>query len=298
MNLLQSLALDDPTVQTVTAGTALIGAVGGFVGTFAVIRRRSLEGDAVSHAALPGVAIAFCLGSRLPIGLQIGGAIAGWFALMTVNGLSRRSVLPFDAVLGGVLAVFFGIGLATMRAIQQYVPGAANHGLERYLFGQAATMRMDDLHAIAGFGLIAVVTLLLLWKQVKLVSFDPAYATVQGIPTRFIDGVLAALVVGAVVVGLQAVGVVLMSALLVAPAVAARQWTNRLGPLSILAAGIGAIAGMAGTLLSTALSDETRSVSTGPTIVLCVTSIVVASILFSPRSGLLSQVFRRKVLPT
>jgi manganese/zinc/iron transport system permease protein len=285
----------DPSVQTVSLGAGGLGAVTGAVGTFAVVRRQSLVGDAVSHAALPGVAVAFLLGMREPAVLAVGAAVAGWVAMATVGGIVRRTRVPFDTALAGALAVFFGFGILLMTYIKKHVPGAANHGLERYLFGQAAIMRADDLWAIAGFGGVAVLVLGLYWKELKVVAFDPDFAASLGLPARRLDLLLTTLVVIGVVVGLQAVGVVLMSALVVAPAVAARQWADRLGSVTFLAAAFGASAGVAGTLLSHVLSDRGRPVPTGPTIVLCATAFVVVSLLVAPRRGVLWNLRARAV---
>ncbi|QEL19703.1 metal ABC transporter permease [Limnoglobus roseus] len=271
----------DPTLQTVAMGTAAIGAMAGFIGTFAVIRRQSLQGDAISHAALPGLAAAFLLGARSPVVLVLGAALAGWVAMALVGAFSLSRRLTFDAALGGTLAVFFGIGLALLTYIKKHVRGAAEHGLERYLFGQAATLRESDLWAVLAVAGVAVAVVLALWKQFQLLSFDPDFAAVQGWRVRGLDWLLTALIVLTVVIGLQAVGVVLMSSLLVAPAVAAKQWQHRLGPLSALAAVFGAFAGFAGTIGSHLLSEEGRTVPTGPMIVISATAIVGVSILWA-----------------
>lgn len=270
--------VDDPALRTVSLGTAAIGGLAGFIGTFAVVRRQSLQGDAISHAALPGLALAFLLGARSPELLVIGAAVSGWVAMIVVGGLSRGKRISFDTALGGALAVFFGAGLALLTYIRNHIPGSAVHGLERYLFGQAATMRESDLATVAAVSALTLVVVLAFWKPIQLLCFDPDFATVQGWPIRRIDWMLTGLIVLAVVVGLQAVGVVLMSSLLVAPAVAAKQWLNRLGPLAALAAALGAVAGFAGTLGSHVLSSEGRTVPTGPMIVLAATAIVAVSL--------------------
>jgi manganese/zinc/iron transport system permease protein len=284
---------NDVTLQTVVLGTAALGAATGLVGSFAVVRRQSLLGDAVSHAALPGLSLAFLLGARSPAWLLFGAAIAGWLAMTIVGVIVRRSRIPFDAALGGTLAVFFGLGIAVMTGIRRFNADAAEHGLERYLFGQAATMRTTDLEVILSVGIALTLAVIAFWKEFKLLSFDPDYAAVLGYRVRLLDWFLTALVVLAVVIGLQAVGVVLMSTLLIAPAVAARQWTDRLGQLSLLAAAFGATAGLAGTLLSHELSQPRKPVPTGPTIVLCATAVAVGSILFAPQRGICWRVVPR-----
>lgn len=285
---------DVPALRTVALGAALLGLVAGAVGCFAVLRRQSLQGDVVSHAALPGVAIAFLLGARSPAALVGAGATAGWIALMLVGVIGRRSRVPTDAALGGVLAVFFGLGLAAMQ-IAQKQPGAAANPIDRYLFGQAANLRESDLWVIAGVGTVVLLRLVWLWKEFKLLAFDPDYAASIGMPVRWLDLQLTTLTVLTVVIGLKAVGVVLMTALLVAPAAAARQWTNRLGIMVLLAAAFGAFSGAGGTFLAHHLGDTyDAGVPTGPTIVLIATVLVVMSLAFGTARGLVWGVWRSR----
>lgn len=278
------------------AGTALLGLSAGAVGSFAVLRRQSLQGDAVAHAALPGVAAAFLLGGRAPVALVVGGAVSGWLAMLVVNQITRRSRVPFDSALAGVLAVFFGLGLVLFTYIQRNVRGAALTPLERYLFGQAALIGVSDLFVIGGFGALALVLLVLFWKQFKVVSFDPAFAVGLGVPVRGVELLLTTLIVVAVVIGLKAVGVVLMTALLIAPCVAARQWTDRLGRVVALAGLFGALAGVCGTVASHLLSyqfPKAGSVPTGPTVVLCATALVLFSLAFGTARGWVWQLTRK-----
>src|SRR5262249_38092709 len=209
--------LNTAALRTPAAGAALLGLVAGAIGAFAVLRRQSLQGDMVSHAALPGVAVAFLLGGRSPVELILGGAVPRWLAMAVVSVVNRQARVPFDAALGGALAVFFGLGLALMTYIQRHVPGASASPLERYLFGQAAVLREADLWAIGGIGAVALVILAMFWKGMKLLSFDPDYAASLGLPVRWLDLLLTTLTVTAVVIGLKAVGVVLMTALLIGP---------------------------------------------------------------------------------
>jgi manganese/zinc/iron transport system permease protein len=289
--------LDTAALRTPALGAALLGLVAGAVGSFAVLRRQSLQGDMVSHAALPGVAVAFLLGGRTPLDLILGGAVAGWIAMLTVGVVKRNSRVPFDAALGGALAVFFGLGLALITYVQRNVPDASQHPLERYLFGQAAWLREPDVRVIAILGAVALVILVAFWKEMKLISFDPDYAASVGVPVKWLDLLLTTLTVVAVVIGLKAVGVVLMTALLIAPAVAARQWTNQLGRMVLFAGLFGAAAGAGGTVASHLLSylPGVSSVPTGPTIVLCATALVLLSLAFGTARGLAWGYVRRKV---
>ncbi len=270
--------LDNYTLQTVALGTATLGAVAGGLGGFAVLRRQSLLADAISHAALPGVVIAFLIThAKDPLTLSLGAAAAGWLGALCVLGIVRLSRVPFDGALALVLSVFFGAGLLLLTAIQKRAD-ASQAGLERFLFGQAATLLPEDVRVIAGLGSVAVCCVALFWKEFKLLTFDSAYAAGIGLPVILLDAGLMLILVIAVVLGLQAVGVVLMSALVVAPAVAARQWTQRLGPMLLLAALIGAGCGVSGTFLGDWLSRPGKPVPTGPTIVLVATAMVAISL--------------------
>jgi manganese/zinc/iron transport system permease protein len=260
-------------------GTAALGFVSGCLGTFAVLRRQSLLGDAVSHAALPGVVLAFLLFGKWPLVLLAGAAASGLLAILAVTGVTRFSRVPFDTALAGALAVFFGAGLM----LKSWSQGTAASSIDRYLFGQAATLLTRDIWVIAGAGVLALGLLVAFWKEFKLLTFDRDFAAGLGLPVVLLDTLLTGLLVLSIVIGLESVGVVLMSALVVAPAAAARQWTDRLGVMALLAGLFGALAGVAGSLLSHGLSGSGRTVPTGPTIVLCAT--VIAGVSFVQRAA-------------
>ena len=273
----------DYTLMIVAIGAALLGAVSGSLGTYAVLRRQSLLGDAISHAALPGIAIAFLLtGSKTPLILVLGAALAGWLGTLLILSIVRLTRIKYDSALGIVLSTFFGFGLVLHTLIQR--TGNANQaGLDTFLFGQAATILESDVWTIGILGGIAIIIMLVFWKELKLLVFDEGFAASLGFPIRALDILLTSLLVIAIVLGLQAVGAVLMSAMLVAPAVAARQWTNKLSVMIFFAACFGALAGVSGTIISSSASR----IPTGPTIVLCATVVVGFSIAFAPNRGLL-----------
>lgn len=283
MEVLNILNHFDYTLMVVTIGAALLGAVSGSLGTYAVLRRQSLLGDAISHAALPGIAIAFLLtGSKAPLILVLGAAIAGWLGTLLIMSVVRLTRIKYDSALGIVLSTFFGFGLVLHTLIQR--TGNANQaGLDTFLFGQAATILTRDILTIGVLGGIAIVITFIFWKELKLLVFDDGFAASLGFPIRALDILLTSLLVIAIVLGLQAVGAVLMSAMLVAPAVAARQWTNKLSVMMFLAACFGALAGVSGTIISSSASR----IPTGPTIVLCATVVVGFSIAFATNRGLL-----------
>lgn len=274
----------DYTLRTVALGAAVLGLSSGALGAFAVLRGQSLLGDAISHAALPGVALAFLLtASKAPLVLVLGASLAGWLGTLCVMGITGRSRVPYDAALGIVLSAFFGLGMVLLTYIQAQ-PNANQAGLDTFLFGQAAALVGRDVVTMAVLGAVALVVMLVFWKEFKLLLFDPDFAAVQGFPVRSLDVGLTTLLVIAIVIGLQTVGVVLMSALIVAPAAAARQWTDRLGGVVALAGAFGAVSGMAGAVVSATMTQ----MPTGPTIVLCATVVVAASLLAAPQRGLVA----------
>ena len=283
MENLRTLIQFDYTLMIVAIGAALLGTVSGALGTYAVLRRQSLLGDAISHAALPGIAIAFLLtGSKTPLILVLGAAIAGWLGTLLILSIVRLTRIKYDSALGIILSTFFGFGLVLHTLIQR--TGNANQaGLDTFLFGQAATILKSDVLTIGILGGIAIAIMLVFWKELKLLVFDESFAASLGFPIRTLDILLTSLLVIAIVLGLQAVGAVLMSAMLVAPAVAARQWTDKLNVMMFLAACFGALAGVGGTIISSSASR----IPTGPTIVLCATVVVGFSIILAPNRGLL-----------
>lgn len=281
----------DHTLRVVALGSAILGIVSGTLGSFALLRRQSLLGDAISHAALPGIALAFLLtGSKAPLVLMTGAAIAGWLATLAVMAVVRRSRVKYDSALGLALSVFFGAGLVLLTFIQRR-PDASQAGLDKFLFGQAAALLNEDVWTMGGLGLGVLLLTALFWKQFKLLSFDEEFGASLGLSMRRFDILLTGLLVVAIVIGLQTVGVVLMSAMVVAPAAAARQWTQRLGRMVLISAIFGGLAGMSGAVASSAIPR----LPTGPTIVVVLTVIVVLSLLCAPARGLL---FRRLRLRT
>jgi len=284
MNLLDLLSnlFFDYTLRTVALGSATLGILSGALGTYAVLRKQSLLGDAISHAALPGIALAFLLtGSKSPLVLILGAVAAGWLGTLLVMSIVTTTRVKDDSALGIVLSVFFGFGLVLLTFIQKK-PNAAQAGLDKFLFGQAAALLERDVVTMAGLGTLVLVVVLIFWKEFKLLSFDPEFGASLGFPMRALDILLITLLVTAIVLGLQTVGVVLMSAMVVAPAAAARQWTDRLGVMVGLSALFGALAGVSGAVIS----STTAHLPTGPTIVLCITAIVAISITLAPNRGL------------
>jgi manganese/zinc/iron transport system permease protein len=282
-NTLLNGFLSDYTLRTVALGAAVLGIVSGGLGSFAVLRRQSLLGDAMSHAALPGVVLAFLLTrSKAPLVLILGATLAGWLATLWLLSIVKNTRIKEDGALALILSVFFGFGLVLLTYTQR-LPDARQAGLDQFLFGQAAALLQQDVVTMAVLGGIALLLMSIFWKEFKLLSFDREFGGSLGLPVSLLDILLTTLLVVAIVIGLQAVGVVLMSAMVVAPAAAARQWTDRLGIMVALSMLFGALAGVAGAVIS----STAQGFSTGPTVVLCASGIVLFSALFAPNRGLL-----------
>ena len=282
--------LGDYTVRTVLAGATLLGVVSGALGSFAVLRKQSLLGDALSHAALPGVALGFLIAGGRSLGAVLLGALAtGVAAALLAMLLVRRSRLKTDAALGIALSVFFALGVVLLSWVQGRA-GAGQAGLESFLFGQAAAILRSDLVVMGAVTAVALTLLILGWKELKATTFDPVFAASIGLPVAVLEAVMTAMVAVAVVLGLQMVGVVLMSAMVVAPAVAARQWTRRLEPMVLLASVFGAAGGVVGGLISAA----SPGLATGPLIVLSLSAIVLVSLTLAPERGLVRDWMRQR----
>lgn len=280
--------LFDYTLRTVALGSAVLGIVSGALGAFAVLKQQSLLGDSVSHTALPGIALAFLLtGSKQPLIMLLGAAIVGWLGTLLVLNIIKNTPIKTDTALGMILSVFFGFGLVLLTLIQK-MPNSRQAGLEKFLFGQASALVEQDVIIMSVLGGLSIVVLIIFWKEFKLLTFDSDYAVSLGYPVKLLNIILTSVLVIAIVIGLQTVGVVLMSAMVVAPASAARQWTDRLHTMVILSGLFGALAGVSGSVIS----SITAKMPTGPTIVLCVSGIVVLSMLFAPNRGVLVRVIR------
>ena len=295
MELLAALVLQAGYNATlVTLGAALLGAAAGVSGMFLFLRRRALVSDAVAHATLPGVGIAFLVmvslggdGRWLP-GLLVGSAATALIGLIVVEWLVRRTRLAEDAAIGAVLSVFFGIGVVLLTVIQGLGTGRAA-GLEGFLLGSAAGMLRSEAVLIAVGGLAAILATVASHRAMTVVSFDPGFAAATGVDVRATDRLIMGLVAAVTVIGLKIVGLVLIVALLIVPAVAARFWTDRIGVLMALSGAFGALAGYVGAGLSAAAP----SLPTGPVIVLALAAIFAASLLAAPNRGVIATVWRR-----
>lgn len=291
------LLLQDYNTRVVVAGTSMLGFASGLVGCFTLLRRRALVGDALAHATLPGIALAFLIvsslggnGKSLP-NLLIGAAVSGLLGIVGVLVIRRGSRLKEDAALGIILSVFFGAGIALLGIVQQTQTGHAA-GLESFIYGKTATMVAGDAWLIAITSSVCIAICLGFFKELKMLCFDEAFTGSRGYRIVPLDAALMAVVVSVTIIGLQAVGLVLVIALLVIPAAAARFWTDRLITMMALAS----LLGMLGCFVGAVLSAMAPRLPSGAMIVLTTSSAFAISFLVGRRRGVLVRWWRRRRL--
>lgn len=277
----------------VAIGAGLLGFAAGACGTFLFLRKRALVSDAMAHATLPGVGLAFmamaALGGdgRNLAGLMAGSALTAALGLLAVDWITRRTRLSEDAAIGAVLSVFYGLGIVLLTVIQTMSSGQ-QAGLETFLLGATAGMLFQDAVIIAAGGALAVTVTWLMRRPMTLVCFDADYASALGCSVRRIDLVIMGLVMAVTVIGLKLVGLILVVALLIIPPVTARFWTERAANMIWIAGAVGALAGYVGA----AVSASAPALPTGPIIVLVSASLLAVSLLFAPGRGVLAAALR------
>jgi manganese/zinc/iron transport system permease protein len=298
----------DPILRGPTIGCMLMCFAAALVGVIVFLRRESLLGESLSHAAYPGVVAGIALAGALGFNdndewwvslLVMSGAFcSALLGLWTIGFLERYLKVKSDAALCFVLSVFFGIGL-TFASRVQFTHSLLFRQAQAYLFGQAATMNDTHIVVYGVLSLLLVVAIALVYKELQIITFDTIYAKSLGIPVKAIHGIVFILIVLALVIGIRSVGVVLMSAMLIAPATAARQFSNRLYVIFPLAAFFGLLSGFLGNYLSLTLSDMLDGDSkirlflpTGPMIVMVATCICFFALLFAPQRGVVTRAWR------
>lgn len=289
-SFLEFFSFSDPNVRYVAFGSILLTASSALVGTFTFLNKKSLVGDAIAHAVLPGICLGFILaGTKNPLALILGAFITGWISLGLIEIITTKTRIKEDSAIGLILSVFFGIGILMLTVIQKS-GNASQSGLDHFLFGKAAALVGSDLLAFTIVAVIMLFTVFVLFKEFSLLAFDKDYAKSIGLPVRRLELVLTSLIVLAVVIGIQAVGVVLMAAILITPAAAARYWTNNIKVMFLLASIFGAISGLSGAFIS----YTAPSMPTGPWIVIVISFIAFFSFFFAPTRGIISHMFRQR----
>jgi len=289
-SLIEFFSLSDANVRYVLLGVILLGASTSVVGSFTFLRKKSLLGDAIAHAVLPGICLAFLLfNTKNPFVLLIGAAITGWLSTVSIDFITAKSRIKTDTAIGLILSVFFGAGILLLTMIQ-HSGNAAQSGLDHFLFGKAAALVGTDVWMIGTVSVILLVTVFIFFKAFTLISFDKEFAFSLGVPVGVYEVVLSTLTVLAIAVGIQAVGVVLMAAMLITPAAAARYWTDKLPVMVLLAVLFSVIACIIGVYISYVVP----AMPTGPWIIVVVTLLAFFSIAFAPARGILPKVFKKR----
>lgn len=291
------LFLRDYNTRLVVICTMLLGCACGLMGGFLLLRKRSLMGDTLSHATLPGVGLSFILavalggdGKSLPI-LLGGAAITGVIGCAAVLFIREQTRIKDDAAMGIVLSVFFGAGIAILGVIQTMPEGSAA-GLESFIYGKTASMVMSDFQILVFVTICVITCSLLLFKEFRLLCFDETFAAALGWPVKFLDILLLALITAVTVTGLQAVGLILIIAFLITPAAAARFWTNQLDRMLVLSALIGGASGWLGASLSAFIPR----LPAGAVIVLVAALFFVVSMLIGTERGVMFRFLRQSQL--
>lgn len=275
----------DYTFRVVALGTVILGMASGVLSSFVTLNKQSLIGDALSHSALPGIVLIFMIIKVKDLKmLLLGALIFGLFAFFLVNLIKKYSKIKFDSALALILSSFFGFGLVLMTIIQKQ-PESSQAGLNSFIFGQASTMLASDIYLMLFFSCIVILLIILLWKEFKIFIFNADFAQAMGFKIKYINIIFSALITVTIIIGLEAVGVILISSLLVAPGIAARQWTNKLYKMVILSGFFGSVSGLIGTVISTVKTN----VATGAVIVIILSIIALFSILFGKIRGIIWQ---------
>jgi manganese/zinc/iron transport system permease protein len=285
--LWRALSLEDHNTRVVLAGACLFGAAAGLAGTFLLLRKRSLLGDTLGHATLPGIALAFLVAQSMGatgrsfLWLGTGAALSGLAGMGAVLFIRHYSRVKDDAALAIVLSVFFGLGVALLSAIQQ-LPGGQAAGLEHLIYGNPASMAATDAWFVFLAALGVIVLCVVFFKEFTLLSFDEAFANVTGWPVRLLDWMLMGIILLVTVVGIQNVGILLVVALLVIPPATARFWSDNMKVNAM----VSALTGSGAALLGVLASAITRGLPTGALIVLAAVLFFGVSMLFGKRRGL------------
>ena len=288
------LLLEDYNTRVVVLGVMALGAAAGVVGTFLLLRKRALTADALSHATLPGIAIAFMVvvafggSGKSMLGLLLGAFVFGCIGVLSILAIRHTTRLKDDAAIGIVLSVFFGLGLCLLK-IASEMPSGSAAGLQGFIFGKAASMVASDAMMMLGVAVGIILVTGTLRKEFTLLCFDEKFSIAQGWPVLTLDVVLMGMVAVVTVIALQSVGLVLAVAMLIIPAASARYWARNITSMLIVSALIGCLSGWLGATMSALIPR----MPTGPIIVLVCGFWFVCSFIFGRNNGIIvSQIVR------
>jgi len=281
--------LGDYTFLVVTLCLGILGATCGMVSSFSVLKKESLLADSIGHASLPGVVLAYILTNSKKMEVLLFGAfLFGIISTLLILWIVNNSKIKHDGAMALALSSFFGLGMVLLTYVQK-TPNANQAGLNRFIFGQASTLILDDAKNLMIISITIFFIILLFWKELKLVIFDRDFAMSLGFRPAVIDILFSALQVLAIVTGLEAVGAVLIASLIITPGAAARQWTDKLSVMVMLSCAFGALSGIIGTVISFLVPK----IPTGPVVVIVLSIFALISVLFSPKRGVVLSKLKR-----
>lgn len=277
------------TFKIVSIGCAVLAMISAVVGNFAVLKKESLLGDGIAHSTLAGVCLAFLLtGKKEMYILLVGALIVGLVCISLIHYIQLHSKLKFDSAVALMLSSFFGLGLVLLTYLKK-VPSSKKAGLNNFIFGQASTLVVKDIYFILTIGLFLLLIIILFWKEIKISIFDREYAQTLGIASDRIRFMVSILIVINIILGVQIAGVILITAMMTIPAVAARQWSDKLSVVAIISAIFGFFSGATGAIIST----FDTSLPTGPLIVMVSSIFLIISLIFSKKQGIVLEIKRK-----
>jgi manganese/iron transport system permease protein len=263
-------------MQRSLAVAILVGIICSVVGSYLMVQRLALLGDAISHSVLPGLAIAFWLG----LNIFVGAFVTGVISTVLIGWIHTRSPIKEDAAMGIVFSAFFALGIILITTIQKDNKIDLNH----FLFGNILGVTAGDVRDTAIIAALVLTAVVLLYKELLFYSFDPLGAQASGLPTTWLNAGLMVLIALTVVASMKVVGVILVLSLLIAPGATAYLLVPRLHQVMVLGAAVGVFSSVSGMYLSYYVN-----LPSGPAIVLVVSAIFSMAFLASPRHGLLTR---------
>lgn len=283
--------LSSSNLQWVLLSTMILGVAAGVVGCLAYWKRQSLMSDALAHAALPGVLIAFVLlGEKNFLVIIFGASVSALIGALFIQWIRSSTRITEDTAMGMILSVFFGLGIMLLTIISRSASGNQS-GLDRFILGQAASMVKTDVFTMLILSLVVIFVAIIAFKEWKIFLFDSQFAKGLGLSIKGMDGLYTALLVLTIVIGIQAVGVILIAALLIIPAVSARYWTHSFKNMLFLSAIFGGGSGAVGTAISALGSGW----PTGPFIVVIAALLFFISLIFGKEKGVFIQFIQQKM---
>jgi len=261
-----------------------VGIVCGVLGTYVVLRGMAFFGDALAHAILPGVAVAYLIGGGAQGALFAGALVAGIVTALGIGAISKSGQIREDTAIGVLFAAMFALGVALISTVRNF-----SVDLTHFMFGNVLGVSPADLRLTAVFGALVVLLVIAFYKELLVISFDPVLAAILRLPAQFFRYLLLIMLAVTIVIALQTVGVGLMVAMLITPAAAASLLTRRLPMMMMTAALIGAASGVIGIYLSYYVS-----VASGAAIVLVCTTFFLLALFFAPTRGTVWQLARNR----